>query len=160
VDDHAPGLKIRKIFLESFGYSVETAESGAAALKLLEKRPFDVVVLDYRMPQMTGLELAREIKQRFPALRLVVLSGCSVELPGELHTVVDGYVAKGSHPEILLQRLAEVLGAPPRRKRRSPSQNADLLAQTQHHLEESKRQVQRAETARAKRGAGGRRRTA
>jgi len=145
VDDHAPGLKIRKIFLESFGYSVAIANSGAAALNSIEKRSFDVVVLDYRMPEMNGLELARKIRERFPGLRLVVLSGYSAELPIELHDLVDGYVTKGSHPEELLRRLEQVLGSAPRKRRigQGPS-TQELLSTSHEHLQESKRQIQRA----------------
>ncbi len=158
VDDHAPGLKIRKIFLESFGYTVEVAESGPAALELASKRHLDAAILDYRMPGMNGLELARALRQRFPVLPLIMLSGCGTELPRELHGLVSGYVAKGSHPEALLRTLAEVLGGVP--ERRGRLHNADvseLLTRSEQHLAASKRQAQRAQEG-ILRGKSGRRR--
>jgi two-component system response regulator GlrR len=145
VDDHAPGLTIRKLFLESFGYKVETAQSGVAALEMAGQRHFDVVVLDYRMPEMTGLELARMLRQRFPSLPLVVLSGYTSDIPAELKGLISGFVTKGSHPEVLLEVLAGVLGASPRNHpKRGEKTTAELLARAVEHVAESKRQIQRA----------------
>ncbi len=147
VDDHASGLKIRKIFLESFGYKVEVADSGPAALELASKAHFDAVILDYRMPGMNGLEVARALRQRCPGLPLIVLSGYGAELPEELHGLVRGYVAKGSHPEALLQILAEVLGGVPERRRIRNADPDELLAHSQEQVAENKRQIQRAQEA-------------
>ncbi len=160
VDDHVPGLKIRKIFLESFGYTVEVAESGPAALELAAKGRFDAAILDYRMPGMNGLELARALRQRCPALPLIVLSGYRAELPKELHGLVSGYVAKGSHPEALLRSLEKVLGgAPERRGRLGNADSDELLAQSQAQVTENKRQIRRALEATG-RWKSGRRRSA
>ncbi len=148
VDDHAPGLKIRKMFLESFGYSVQTAASGPEAVELAAKTGFDVAVLDYRMPGMNGLELARALRQHFPALPLIVLSGITSELPGELSELASGSVVKGSHPGVLLEEIARVLGDRPRPQRKqAESGTAELLDRARRHVEESKRQVQRAQEA-------------
>lgn len=163
VDDHVPGLKIRKIFLESFGYSVQTAETGAAALESAAKRHFDVVVLDYRMPGMNGLELARALKERFPELPVILLSGYSAEMPKELDSLVNGSVTKGSHPEVLLQRLAEVLGQPAPKPREQGVSTAALAAKTREQLEEGRRLMKKASEMRSrggKRGSGGGRRSA
>jgi two-component system, sensor histidine kinase and response regulator len=160
VDDHASGLKIRKMFLESFGYSVQTARSGPEALEQVRNTDFDVVVLDYRMPEMNGLELARSLRQQCPSLPLIVLSGYASGLPRELHEIASGFVAKGSHPEALLEELARVMGARPRPKReREEVSTAELLDRSRHYVEESKRQVQKAHevTSRARNVKPGRR---
>lgn len=157
VDDHAPGLNIRRMFLESFGYQVQTADSGEAALHLAAKHPFDAIILDYRMPGMDGLQLARALRQCCPQVPLIVLSGYVAEVPAELHGLISGFVTKGSDPKTLLKTLAEVTGGSPARKPPAKAP-ADLLTRSQQQLAESKQHVQRAREARVRaKGKPGRR---
>lgn len=66
-------LKRRKI--DATGVS-----SGLEALNLLEKQPFDVVILDVRMPGMDGIETLKEMKKRRPLMEVIMLTGhASVE---------------------------------------------------------------------------------
>lgn len=66
-------LKRRKI--DATGVS-----SGKDALDLLEKQPFDVVILDVRMPGMDGIETLKEMKKRRPLMEVIMLTGhASVE---------------------------------------------------------------------------------
>jgi HD-like signal output (HDOD) protein len=58
-------------------WETEFAEGGRAALALLAQRPFDVVVTDMRMPEMDGATLLDEIRQRYPDVARIVLSGHS-----------------------------------------------------------------------------------
>ena len=61
------------------GYDVDTAPHGVAALERLERRTYDVVLSDLRMPELDGLGLFREIEQRYPDLlhRFVFITGTS-----------------------------------------------------------------------------------
>ena len=52
------------LLLQQEGYRVTTVEDGLAALNLLEKKQFDVILADIRMPRMTGMELLKQIKKR------------------------------------------------------------------------------------------------
>ena len=61
-------------FLRSRGYEVEVAESGIAALIMLERQRFAVMVCDVRMPGMTGLEVVPEALQLDPDLAILMLS--------------------------------------------------------------------------------------
>ena len=67
--------------LIDLGHSVLESPSGAHALRLLESdRQFDIVITDYAMPGMTGLDLATKIKQLQPKLPVVIATGYA-ELP-------------------------------------------------------------------------------
>ncbi|MFZ5447183.1 MAG: response regulator [Thermodesulfobacteriota bacterium] len=61
--------------LEAQGLTVTVADSGAAALEELRSQPFDVVILDIRMPGMDGLATLSEIKKIDPGLEVIILSG-------------------------------------------------------------------------------------
>lgn len=62
VDDDADTCRNLADILTDLGYRVDTANDGPAALELVRKNPYDVALLDYKMPGMNGLELYREIK--------------------------------------------------------------------------------------------------
>ncbi|MES2642661.1 MAG: response regulator [Myxococcota bacterium] len=70
----------RKVWQMSF------ARTGEEALKVLETEPYDVVVSDMRMPRMDGATLLREVKERYPRVVRIVLSG-HTEMEAALRTV-------------------------------------------------------------------------
>jgi DNA-binding NtrC family response regulator len=63
VDDEVDTCRNLSDILTDMGYRVDTAYSGPAALELVRKTPYDVALLDYKMPGMDGLTLYREIKK-------------------------------------------------------------------------------------------------
>lgn len=63
-----------KRLLERAGFEVRTAESGAAAIALLEKEPVDVVLADFMMPGMNGIDMLREVRTRWPSVRRAMLT--------------------------------------------------------------------------------------
>lgn len=71
------GLK-QAIEWEQIGFTIAgIAGSAFEALKFMEQNPIDVVLTDIRMPRMSGLELARCVTQRYPHIKIVILSGYS-----------------------------------------------------------------------------------
>lgn len=74
VDDEARVLKsMRAMFRKD--YNVHLADSGAKALEILAQNDIDVVISDQRMPEMTGVEVLGEIKQRSPKTMRILLTG-------------------------------------------------------------------------------------
>jgi CheY-like chemotaxis protein len=78
IADDDPGMRdILTIFMDRAGYDAVTAEDGLKALDLLEKNPYDVVITDGFMPEMTGFELCRTVRKRFPHVLVIGLTGSS-----------------------------------------------------------------------------------
>src|SRR5579863_8711134 len=75
VDDNAQGLKARKTVLEELGYKIWTAAGGEDAIEIFGRQKFDLVVTDYKMPRMDGLELITRLRKRVAELPIVLISG-------------------------------------------------------------------------------------
>ena len=113
VDDHVAALVTRKAFLETFGYTVQTVTNGPAALSLVQRVPPDVVLLDYHMPGMDGLEVLQRLRAILPELPVIVLTGYVKEMPPEMLELAFTCLPKGAAPNRLLEALREALGSLP-----------------------------------------------
>ena len=60
------------------GYEVESVEDGEAAMALVRKKQYDLVVADFKMPKMNGLDLTRRLKLYYPSLLVLVMSESGV----------------------------------------------------------------------------------
>ena len=78
VDDNPNMSTLLSEMLEVFDYESVRADDGDKALAELSKGGFSMVITDMRMPNMSGLELLREVKSRHPKLPVVLISGYSV----------------------------------------------------------------------------------
>ena len=74
VDDSKALLSMMKEFLEDAGYSVKTAPSAEDALPIIEKGKLDLVIMDIKMPGMSGLEALAEIKKIDPKLSIIIMT--------------------------------------------------------------------------------------
>jgi CheY-like chemotaxis protein len=101
IDDDEMGLRIRKMMLEAQNYQVLTALSGEAGLAILDSHQVDAVILDYLMPAMNGAQVANAIRQKWPDLPLVMLSGYPDDVPEDALRLVNAFVTKGGTPEQL-----------------------------------------------------------
>jgi len=75
VDDDEKFRGVLSRRLAKRGFTLDQAESGEACLAMLEKAPMDVVILDVRMPGMSGLEALKQIKARWPETEVILLTG-------------------------------------------------------------------------------------
>src|SRR5882757_8406308 len=80
VDDNALGSAARKMILSEHGYIVETARSGEEAWEIFQREYFDIVVTDYKMPGMNGVDLIALIRTASTPARVILLSGRINEL--------------------------------------------------------------------------------
>jgi putative nucleotidyltransferase with HDIG domain len=84
VDDEPNILNALKRLLRRDGYTILTASSGEEGLEVLNKQPVGIIISDYRMPAMTGIEFLSRVKELYPDTIRIVLSGFS-----DLDTVTD-----------------------------------------------------------------------
>ena len=98
IDDNPQMLELRKATLESWGYHVEIAASGDAAIKMLKRASVAAVLLEYKLEGMDAEAVACHLKQRFPDLPIILLSAYS-EIPERILWLVDEYVMKSELPE-------------------------------------------------------------
>lgn len=109
VDDEETILLTVKMLLESVGFRVVTATSAADALKACQSERVHAAVLDYWLPTINGVELARQLKRVSPSLPIVFLSAFR-ELPGETIGLAEAWFRKGEEaPEQLLTKLKELV---------------------------------------------------
>ena len=109
VDDEEPGLKVRRILLESAGYKVLTASSGREGIELFKTAIVDAAILDYWMSGLNGVATARELKRMNPSVPIMILSAYGTILD-EMLGVADVWVRKGEEdPEYLLEVLAKLI---------------------------------------------------
>lgn len=77
VDDEAALLQALKGLLEQVGYYVQTAADGIAAINLIQSLPFDLILLDVKMPRVDGIEVLRFIKDHYLDTQVIMLTGVS-----------------------------------------------------------------------------------
>jgi DNA-binding response OmpR family regulator len=96
--------------LARHGFQTTRAGDGLAALELLERQPFDIILLDLTLPRLDGLEVARRIRQRWQTPLIIVTARDEHdERVVGLELGADDYVAKPTHPRELVARMRAVL---------------------------------------------------
>lgn len=78
VDDDRDYLKMVRFLFENEGVSACFAESGSGALTAFREKPFDMIITDLNMPNMDGLELARNIRKLNTKVPIIMITGSSV----------------------------------------------------------------------------------
>jgi CheY-like chemotaxis protein len=110
VDDNRLGLVARKSVLEELGYRITTALEGVTALESYKAGNFDLVVTDYKMPKMDGLELIRQIRELDANAPIILLSGYADALGmNEENTGADVVISKSANEVAQLVRYVSRL---------------------------------------------------
>src|SRR5579863_2064147 len=119
VDDDPQVLKLFGKILEDGGYAARLVSSGDQVMPLLQREPFDLVVLDLSMPPPDGFELLKRLRSSMPGLLILVTSGY---MHGALLKAAQllgaaGTLPKTDAPRHLLEAVANLLPKHPRSKR-------------------------------------------
>jgi CheY-like chemotaxis protein len=119
VDDNAHGLSARRSVLEELGATIATASHAAEALERLADQPFDLVVTDYKMPRMNGVELIARLRKQSPGLPVILISGFVDSLGLSEATTGADVVIQKSNNEVahLVRAVSRLL------RRRKPVQS-------------------------------------
>lgn len=105
-DDEAVRKYLRDILIDN-GYAVQTADDGIEGVEQIKKSQPDVVLLDLGLPKMRGEAVCKEIKKRFPALQVIVLTAqnTTTSLVKSLNIGADDYIAKPFETDEVLARI-------------------------------------------------------
>lgn len=110
-DDEIDLLKPHLMFLRNKGYEVETVNNGHDALLLVEKRPYDLIILDENMPGLTGLETLQRIKQIAPATPVIMITKSEEEniMDQAVGNKIADYLIKPVNPNQILLSIKKNL---------------------------------------------------
>ena len=119
VDDNATSREILQDILESFSFEVLLAASGQDALEAIERAdkvsPFELVIMDWKMPGMDGIETSRRIKchkvlRKIPAIILVTAYGREEIMRQADDVGLDGFLLKPVNSSVLFDAIMQALG--------------------------------------------------
>ncbi|ODT26731.1 MAG: histidine kinase [Kaistia sp. SCN 65-12] len=136
VDDEPINIQVLRNVLQPQGYIVRTADSGRAALEAVERHAPDLVILDVMMPDIGGLDVARQLRRSHSLLELPIImitarSRTRDTLAG-FENGANDYVVKPFVKEELLARIATLLEA--RRARGTARENLDLRQEIERRV--------------------------
>lgn len=120
IDDDPNVLELQKSILGRSGYTVLTALDGPTGIELAHTNLFDMVVLDFKMPGMNGIQVAELLMQEHPNLPVIVCSGSLYEVPEPLKWLAAAFVEKSEGPSALLSAIQQLFI----KKEPSPCQRA------------------------------------
>jgi len=109
-DDETARRTVSRILTRLSGHSVTKSSSALEALGLLESQPFDLALLDIVMPDMGGIELAQDLKRRWPATSVIMMTGYdSHEYAVTAVKFATAYLTKPFTSEALLAAVHDAL---------------------------------------------------
>ena len=125
VDDDIAVCRILHRMLAEEQYTVQTSQSVADALGIVEQKPFDVYVMDYKLPDGSGLDVAERVRSKWGATPIILISGydpSAVALRAEKLGISD-FLEKPFSRETICNAVKKAIGSP---KAASELSQADL----------------------------------
>lgn len=112
VDDEAIVRESIRDWLKDAGYQVSVAESGEEALKMIQKQNFGVMILDLRLPGITGIDVLKKARTLKPDIKSIVITAYPTMLTQEEAAKLGAidYLVKPIFPDKLEELIRETLG--------------------------------------------------
>lgn len=113
VDDEEVIRTLLQKVIENDGYRVLTAESGEDALELLKRHKVAAVISDIKMPGMSGVELLQEIKDLYPFIPVMLMTGFKLDFNriNAISVGADNFISKPFKNTEILQKLSLAISA-------------------------------------------------
>ena len=114
VDDDNAVCRILQRMLSDEQYQVQTSQSVADALRAIAQKPFDVYVMDYKLPDGSGLDVAEQIRSKGSAAPIILISGYdagSVESRAEKYRIFD-FLQKPFSREMICNAVKNAIRSP------------------------------------------------
>ena len=126
VDDYPDSLDVWDIYLRASGFEVLRAEDGPEALKCACERLPDLVVMDLELPGLTGIEVARQLRDKAETRHIPLIASTGHSLPAKLDEAkragFDQILIKPCDPGELVESIRRHLGSASARAATSPEQ--------------------------------------
>ncbi len=120
LDDNRSGMMARRSVLEELGYTTDGTTNPLKALDMFRKEPYDLVVTDYKMPDLDGVELIGKLRAEKPGIPVILISGFVDALGlNENNTGANSVIMKSANEVQHLVRSASRLLKTPRKPVRS-----------------------------------------
>jgi two-component system phosphate regulon response regulator PhoB len=98
-----------RLLLEHHGFQVTTADSVRAALRQMHERLPDLIITDYLMPELTGLDLCRHVRSDRLTCRIPIVMHTGTDLPETETGLYDGMFAKPADMSRLVQKIRKLI---------------------------------------------------
>ena len=114
VEDDWAILEVLKLMLEDEGHVVTTAKHGREAVAIAANKPFDLVLMDISMPEMSGIEVARILREREQTADVLIAihTGLDEHWVRERFSDYDLFLTKATDTDVLVQRIAKLFAQP------------------------------------------------
>ncbi|KPJ54553.1 MAG: hypothetical protein AMJ37_00420 [Dehalococcoidia bacterium DG_18] len=111
VDDDPEVSEVLELMLDQIGSEVTVVSQGQEAITRFEQGEYDLVITDLGMPDISGWEVAKAVKQKSPGTPVVLITGWGVQLDSEQRNKsgVDGVIAKPFSKQVLTDEMARLL---------------------------------------------------
>ncbi len=112
IDDEEELVSTLTERLEFRGIEAEYAVSGSEAIAKMRTKPYDVVVVDMKMPGLSGLDLVKILQKEHPSLPIIMITGhgAPADEQVEIPAGVFDYLPKPVSIEVLIKKMSEAVG--------------------------------------------------